>query len=215
MPNGTSFDWVSKGAVTPVKNQGNCGSCWAFATVASLEGLNFLEGNTLTSFSEQYVVDCSTENYGCDGGWPYLAYDLTEKSGIPTEEAYPYKGVDGTCDMTTERPFKNSGHVVTRKYNPSDLQDALEKNPVAVCLSAGNDAFSSYKGGIIDSECGVLVDHCITLTGYGTDESGVEYWKLKNSWGEDWGEEGYVRIERTSSGVGMCGMYQDNAYPLA
>jgi len=207
-----SWDWQDHGAVTPVKNQQQCGSCWAFSTVGNLEGAWFLAGNPLTSLSEQEFVDCSTQSFGCGGGWPFWAMSdiLTGYKGrVDTEASYPYTAENGDCTASQHTQgavyasYKSYCNEQTPVCNETSMVELLfTEGPLSACLDA--DPFQSYQGGILNPpDCDpTAIDHCITITGYGA-ASGVPFWRIKNSWGSDWGEQGYVRLAR---GSGMCGI---------
>ena len=210
-----TLDWRQKGAVTPVKNQGQCGSCWAFSTTGSLEGFHFLKAGKLLSFSEQQLVDCSGSygNDGCDGGLMEYAMDYTAKYGLEQESTYPYTGADGNCNYKqSEATTLNSGYQTAN--SDSALEKALQLGPVSVSVEADQDVFQGYESGVLNSdECGTNLDHGVLAVGYGT-QKGQGYWIVKNSWGADWGQEGYLWIAR-SSGDGICGINMDNVYPIA
>jgi C1A family cysteine protease len=206
-------DWRSQGQVTGVKNQGACGSCWAFSVIASTEAAYFRKTGNLVSFSEQQLVDCATDvNYGCDGGYTDMTFQYIQQYGVQTESSYPYTAVDGNCQY-------NSGAVVTRvdgsvHFNPGD-EDALlngvgSLGPVSVCLDA--TFMGQYASGIYnDDNCSPeqYYNHAVLIVGYGT-ENGIPYWLVKNSWGEGFGEQGYFRIIR---GQNKCGIATDMVYP--
>jgi len=218
----TSFDWRTKGVVTPVKNQGQCGSCWAFSTIANIESMNAINGNPLTQFSEQMIVDCSHAccevegeascNSGCDGGWMWTAMtDVIAWGGVNTEEEYPYVGEDESCKMnnqTLQAPAKNYTCVGTDEGQIAAFLVAT--GPLSVALNA--DLVEDYTSGIIDpwfpsEECDpTTLDHAVLIVGYGVDDTfgfDTPYWIVKNSWGADWGENGYFRMYR---GDGCCGI---------
>jgi len=213
----SSWDWRDKGAVTPIKNQEQCGSCWAFATVATTEGLYFLNGNTLTSFSEQQIVDCDTGGDGCGGGWPYQAMAYVAKSGLETEAEYPYTGVNGQCKYNEADAIKTgvTGAGFVTPKSPEDLMAAIVQQPVAIIVEADQDAFQLYSTGVITTGCGVSLDHAITAIGYGPyDNQGA--FTVKNSWGTDWGVQGYVYISNSTqynSGLGACGIFSQPQFP--
>jgi len=211
----TSIDWSQKGAVTPIKNQGQCGSCWAFSTTGSLEGIYAITTGTLDSFSEQQLVDCSDSfgNMGCDGGLMDQAFQYVEANGIELESTYPYKGVDGKCQYKAASTiFKIDNYTdVTPKDNDA-LQAAVAGQPVSIAIDAENIMF--YSSGIFDNKnCGDSLDHGVLIVGYGTANS-TDFWKVKNSWGASWGEEGYIRFIRVSGQVeAICGLNLEPSYP--
>jgi len=205
-----SVDWTTKGAVTPVKNQGQCGSCWAFSTVGSLEGAWQIAGNPLTSFSEQQFVDCDKgSDQGCNGGLMDNAFKYAERNAICTEASYSYKGRGGTCQASSCSVGIPQGDVTGYKDvardNEQALMEAVEKQPVSIAVEADKSAFQLYSGGVLSSTCGSNLDHGVLLVGYGT-ENGQDYWKVKNSWGTSFGEDGYIRLKRGKGGAGECGL---------
>lgn len=197
---GADVDWTTQGAVTGVKNQGNCGSCWSFSTTGALEGLSKLGYNTLQSFSEQQLVDCSSSygNQGCNGGLMTNAFKYVHDHGIVLESAYPYHGTQGKCNVTGG-DFKVSGY--TEVTNCNDLANAIVRGVVSVAVDATN--WSRYSSGVF-TNCATRLNHGVTLTGV-TDQ----YWHIKNSWGTTWGEKGYIRLARGNT----CGVCNMAAYP--
>jgi len=210
-----SVDWRSKGAVTPVKNQAQCGSCWAFSSTGSMEGAHFLASGSLVSLSEEQLVQCSTVNSGCNGGLMDYAFEYAEKTPMVTEDAYPYTsgtGRTGTCSKSMEEGGSVSVtayHDVTADRSGAALKAAVAKQPVSVAIEADKMAFQGYTGGVITgSACGTRLDHGVLAVGYGT-EDGEDYFLVKNSWGSSWGESGYVKIGQAN----VCGITQQPSYP--
>jgi len=209
-----SLDWVSKGAVTGVKDQGQCGSCWAFSATGSTEGAIELKHGVLNSLSEQELVDCagSYGNMGCNGGLMDRAFKYIEANGLCSEKAYPYTAKDGTCQKTS-----CSAEVYTKlssykdvATNENALGAAADITPISVAIEADQSGFQSYKSGVFSGVCGKSLDHGVLVVGYGTD-SGSDYWKVKNSWGTSWGEAGYIRIIRNKD---ECGIADQPSYPI-
>lgn len=204
-----TFSWVAKGAVSPVKDQGACGSCWAFSTTGAVEAAWRIHRNTSVLLSEQQLVDCARADcQGCEGGMFDCAYDYVEGGGLETEAAYPYVGVDENCNASaaaahykvvnwTQIPFHDEECI---KYH------VFTRGPVSVAMDASQ--WQDYSSGIFPaSECETdFLDHAILVVGWGSavvHGRTVPYWLVKNSWGTDWGEDGYIRVER---GVGACGL---------
>jgi hypothetical protein len=208
-----STDWVTKGGVTPVKNQAQCGSCWAFSTTGAVEGAYFVANQTLISLSEENLVECDTVDSGCKGGLMDNAFEFIEKNGVCAESAYPYTsggGVRGSCKKTCTPVVTLTGFKDVPQKNEIALKAAVAQQPVSIAIEADKSAFQLYKSGVLDSTtCGTQLDHGVLLVGYGTD-SGKDYWKVKNSWGATWGEGGYIRMAR---GKNMCGVAQQPSYP--
>jgi len=224
----TEIDWTTKGAVTPVKDQGQCGSCWSFSTTGAVEGAYFNKYGTLESFSEQDLVDCDTltnhfgRDKGCNGGLMDNAFSwMGRNGGICTEEAYPY--VSGTTkkagDCVDSKCTKNaksapSSFVDVEKNSDAAMMSALNLGPVAIAIQADEAAFQLYKSGVLTAACGTTLDHGVLAVGYGTLD-GVDYYKVKNSWGASWGLDGYILLERgVAQKEGQCGMLSSASYPL-
>merc|ERR1712147_181192 len=203
-------NWVTKGAVTPVKNQGQCGSCWAFSTTGSVEGAMFLSTGKLQSYSEQQLVDCSKNgNMGCNGGLMDYAFKYIESNPLELESDYPYTARDGSCKYVSS---KGVGKVksykdVAKDTSGDQLRAALAHGPVSIAIEADQFAFQGYSGGIITSGCGTRLDHGGLAVGYG-GVGDMQYFLVKNSWGASWGVNGYVKIAPN-----QCGITYQPSYP--
>jgi cathepsin L len=213
-----SVDWVSAGAVTPVKNQGSCGSCWSFSTTGALEGAYFIKYGTLQSFSEQELVSCDTTDAGCNGGWMDDAFAwVMSNKGLAYEADYPYVSGSGTAPACAQSGKYQDPKVTPVGYTDvtagsvTALQSALAIQPVSIAIQANQMAFQSYSSGVLTGRCGQRLDHGVLAVGYGTWTDGTPYWKVKNSWGPDWGMDRYILIER--SDADLCGVLDAASYP--
>jgi len=215
---GDTVNWANKGAVTPIKNQGQCGSCWSFSATGSLEGEKFIKTGTLTSLSEQNLCDCSTSygNQGCQGGLMDNAFKyVIANKGIDTESSYPYTATGpNSCRFNPANigDTISSYHDVQRG-SESALQSAVNTQPISVGIDAGHNSFQLYKSGVYyEPACSATqLDHGVLAVGYGTDNSGTAYWVVKNSWGASWGMKGFIQMSKGRNN--NCGIATMASYP--
>ncbi|KAJ7308326.1 hypothetical protein JRQ81_008861 [Phrynocephalus forsythii] len=217
-----SLDWRAKGYVTPVKNQGHCGACWAFSATGALEGLLFNQTGTLVPLSEQNLIDCSWKvgNHGCHGGYITQAFEyVRENGGIASEHDYPYvEQEESRCRYDPRIRAANCSSLVRVQAGSEGAlaQAVATVGPVSVAVDARSFFFHFYHSGIFASSwCGQQVNHAMLLVGYGTAQEGgkpIDYWILKNSWSEKWGEEGYMRLVRGLDN--HCGVASQASYPV-
>lgn len=211
-------DWRKKGVVTPVKNQQQCGSCWAFSTTGSVEGVHALKTGHLISLSEQQLVDCSGNegNNGCEGGIMDRAFQyIIDTGGLEEESSYRYEAMDDTCrDSDFARVVQIKSYHDVQQYDEDALKAAVAQQPVSVAIEADQSGFQFYNGGVFTGYCGTQLDHGVLVVGYGTDDD-QDYWLIKNSWGASWGDAGYIKIARGFGGAGQCGVATMPTYPIA
>ncbi|KAD3068814.1 hypothetical protein R6Q59_017189 [Mikania micrantha] len=218
-----SLDWRDMGIVTPIKDQGQCGSCWAFSVTGAIEGAHALATGELVSLSEQELVDCDTNDYGCDGGNMDTAFRwIINNGGLDSEADYPYissNGRNGKCDKSKLKTSVVSiNSYVEVDQNEDAVLCAVAKQPVTIGICGSAYDFQLYTGGIYDGQCSssaYSIDHAVLIVGYGSQD-GEDYWIVKNEWGTYWGLEGYILMKRNSNKKnGVCGMYLEAVYPVS
>jgi len=217
--NADSVNWVTAGAVTPVKDQGQCGSCWTFSSTGALEGAHQIATGTLLSFSEQQIVDCANlshgyPSFGCNGGNQSVAFKYLKSHKAELESVYKYTAKNGTCayDADSATAVEVSAYTTVKKDDVTQMKAAVAQQPVSVSIEADKAVFQQYTSGVFDSaKCGTKLDHATLVVGYGT-ENGEDYWLMKNSWGTVWGDQGYMKL-KIEDGAGVCGIQMGPLYP--
>jgi len=209
-----SKDWRQDGAVNHVKNQGQCGSCWAFGTVAALEGQHFIKNGNLPDCSEQQLVSCDKTDSGCQGGLPdnANAYIAGQGSnGLDTQSSYPYTGRDDACQNSKTQDNQDVCATITGHTNVGRSESALQEavgNVGPITIGVNASPWSHYSGGVYDDpSCGAQLNHAVCAVGFDTNQG---YWIVRNSWGGSWGEQGYIKMVM---GKNMCGLANDASYP--
>ena len=223
-----SVNWVTKGAVTNVKDQGQCGSCWSFSTTGALEGAYFIKYGVLETFSEQQLVDCDNyrnggKDLGCKGGFMDNAFTwIGDNGGLCSETEYPYFSgetkTNGPCKTSCKNIEKSkiTEFVDIIKSSDDEMMKAVSKQPVSIAIEADQREFQLYKSGVFSTSCGVNLDHGVLVVGYGS-ENNLDYYLVKNSWGTSWGNNGYIKLGRGkqyNNGDGQCGLLLQGSYPV-
>jgi cathepsin L len=206
-----TFDWRIKGIINPIKDQSLCGSCWAFSTISNAEHIWYIYSDKLLDLSEQELIDCVKENNGCNGGKIEPSLEYIINIGLCLEKDYNYlsgnNNISSYCKICKSYvSFINCFTIIPGDQNT--LQYVLNKNPVIASIDASSFFFRFYSSGILDEiNCGTNSNHAVEIVGYG-NENGIDFWIVRNSWGKDWGENGYIRIKRNNvnNDIGICGI---------
>ena len=215
-----SIDWTGLGAVTAVKNQGHCGSCYAFSTTGALEGRYEIASGKLVSLSEQQIVDCSEKegNQGCNGGFMDFGFEYVHEEGICSSDDYAYHGKEESCHEKKCTPLIQpntvSGFKDVHEKDSQALMEALSEGPVSVAIEADEMSFQFYHSGVLNATCGAKLNHGVLAVGYGKSETGDRFWKVKNSWGPEWGDHGFILLSRDLEGPGECGILLGASFPV-
>lgn len=225
----TSIDWRTKGVVNQIKDQGQCGSCWAFSAIQAVESAVALKTGALYNLSEQQVVDCDDMDFGCSGGWMDNAFSwINQNNGVCSDKDYPYvsgnSGMSDKCVTSCSNVLNTKvlSHVDIPINSDTAMMQVLTQQPVSVALEADQSGFQFYSSGVFTGECGTLLDHGVGLVGYGI-EGNLGYYIVRNSWGTDWGDNGYMYLGRGNdpvtnqpynSGKGQCGVLSKASYPI-
>jgi C1A family cysteine protease len=206
----SSWDWRTKGVVSAVKDQGQCGSCWAFSATEGVESAWAMAGHPMDILAPQQIVDCDTQDSGCDGGDLPTAFAYVHKEGLEGESDYPYKGVDESCHYDAkdvEVHISGFAYATTSRSEPAMLTASYSHGPLSICVDASS--WQTYSGGIVTKNCGTDLDHCVQIVGWATSTNNVDYWIIRNSWGTDWGISGYIYVERNKD---LCGVAEEATY---